>query len=62
MLTDLVSKSDIFMTNFVPSQVKKLHIDYERMSTINPSLIYASVQGFPIDSVWENKAAFDLTI
>lgn len=25
-------------------------------------MIYASVQGFPEGSVWENKAAFDLTI
>lgn len=43
ILTELVNKSDIFMTNFVPQQVKKLNIDYETMSKNNQKLIYASV-------------------
>ncbi|TNV78205.1 hypothetical protein FGO68_gene10343 [Halteria grandinella] len=62
ILNGLVSKADIFMTNFVPNQRSKLQIDYQDFQTINPKLIYASVQGFPQKSIWENKAAFDLTI
>jgi succinate--hydroxymethylglutarate CoA-transferase len=50
------------MTNFVPSQVEKLMLDYESIKKANQKIIYASVQGFPLDSAWKNKAAFDLTI
>lgn len=50
------------MTNFVPSQIDKLKIDYDSLSVENKKLIYASVQGFPLDSTLKNKAAFDLTI
>ncbi len=35
ILSDMVSKSDIFMTNFVPSQVEKLKIGYETLSEQN---------------------------
>ncbi len=62
IIYDLVSRSDIFMTNFVPSQVEKLMLDYESIKKANQKIIYASVQGFPLDSAWKNKAAFDLTI
>ena len=55
-------ESDIFITNFVPSQIQKLKLDYDRLAGVNSKLIYASVQGFPLHSLWENKAAFDLTI
>jgi succinate--hydroxymethylglutarate CoA-transferase len=43
IVEELVSKSDIFLTNFVPSQISKLKLDYERLSGVNPALIYASV-------------------
>ena len=62
IIQDLVRESDIFITNFVPSQIQKLKLDYDRLAGVNPKLIYASVQGFPLHSLWENKAAFDLTI
>ena len=50
------------MENFMPSKIKKLQLDYDSVKTINESLIYASVCGFPQDSDWADKAAFDLTI
>ena len=62
ILNDLAKNSDIFIQNFPPLTAQKLKIDYENISTINPSLIYASVTGFPQYSDWANKQAFDLTI
>lgn len=47
ILTELVSKSDVFMTNFIPSQIQKLNIGYDNFSLLKKDLIYASVQGFP---------------
>ena len=47
IVRDLISQSDIFMENFMPSTIKKLELDYNSVSQINPSLIYGSVCGFP---------------
>ena len=46
----------------MPSKIKKLQLDYNSVKEINRSLIYASVCGYPQDSEWADKAAFDLTI
>jgi len=54
--------ADIFMENFMPSKIRKLGLDYDSVKELNKSLIYASVSGFPQDSDWADKAAFDLTI
>jgi len=37
-------------------------LDYESVKSINESLIYASVTGFPENSDLANKSAFDLTV
>ena len=62
IVRDLVTKSDIFMENFMPSKIKKLQLDYDSIKSYNESLVYASVCGFPQESEWADKAAFDLTI
>lgn len=62
IVRDLLSQSDVFMENFMPSKIRKLQLDYNSVKAINPSLIYASVSGYPQDSDWADKAAFDLTI
>ena len=54
--------ADVFIENFMPSTIKKLSLDYESVKDLNKSLIYASVCGYPQDSEWADKAAFDLTI
>ena len=50
------------MTNFTPERLNQLSIEYDNLKQLNSKMIYASVQGFPEGSEWENKAAFDLTI
>ena len=64
IVTDLVTKggADILIENFMPAKIKKLGLDYSQLSQLNKSLVYASVCGFPQDSEWADKAAFDLTI
>ena len=47
IVRDLVTKSDIFMENFMPSKIKKLQLDYDSIKSYNESLVYASVCGFP---------------
>jgi crotonobetainyl-CoA:carnitine CoA-transferase CaiB-like acyl-CoA transferase len=43
---ELVRKADVFVENFRPGRTRALGIDYERLSAINPRLIYMSVTGF----------------
>ena len=47
---------DIFATNQLPRNYKKLGIDYESMQAIKPDIIWLGVTGFGPDS---NEAAYD---
>ena len=63
VVRDLITKqADVFIENFPPSKMNKLGLDYNSVKSLNPSLIYSSVGGFPQYSEWADKAAFDLTI
>jgi crotonobetainyl-CoA:carnitine CoA-transferase CaiB-like acyl-CoA transferase len=43
---DLVRKADVFMENFRPGRTRDFGIGYDRLSAINPRLVYVSVTGF----------------
>lgn len=43
---ELVAKSDVVVTNFVPGTMERLGIGYEDLKEINPKLIYAALSGF----------------
>ena len=64
IVRDLVaqSKVDIMIENFMPKTIGKLQLNYDSVKDLNKSLIYASVSGYPQDSEWADKAAFDLTV
>ena len=64
IVRDLIAERhvDIFIENFMPKTIRKLELDYDSIKEMNSSLIYASVGGYPQDSEWANKAAFDLTV
>jgi len=42
----LVEKSDIVVTNFVPGTMERLGIGYEDLKKIRPDIIYAALSGF----------------
>ena len=41
----LASSADVLIENYRPGIVKKLGIDYETLSALNPDLIYCSISG-----------------
>ena len=43
---ELVMISDVVLDNFGPGAMKRLGLDYHRLSSINPSIIYASITGY----------------
>lgn len=42
----LIAESDVVIESFRPGVVKRLGIDYESMSRLNPKLVYVSVSGY----------------
>jgi crotonobetainyl-CoA:carnitine CoA-transferase CaiB-like acyl-CoA transferase len=46
VVDDLVRTADVVMHNLRPGKAEKLGIDYERLATIRPDLVYAYLPGF----------------
>jgi formyl-CoA transferase len=57
---ELVKTADILVENYRPGAAARLAIDYASLSTINPSLIYASISGFGQTGPWSQRPGFDL--
>ena len=56
----LTETADILIENYRPGVTKRLGIDYETLSKINPGLIYASISGFGQTGPWSQRPGFDL--
>ncbi len=59
LLYQLVSKSDIFCTNYTQSAISKLGIDFETLKKCNPKLIYGRATGYGLAGPESTKRAFD---
>lgn len=59
VLYDLVKEADIVVANYKTTAAQKLGVDYETLSNLNPSLIYANLTGFGQES---NRVAFDVVL
>ena len=60
VLFRMVKDADILVENYRPGVMKRLGIDYETLSAINPALVYASISGFGQTGPWANRPGFDL--
>lgn len=60
VLRRLVEKADILVENFKPGTMKKLGLDYETASRINPRLVYCSISGYGQTGPYRNRGGFDL--
>jgi len=58
-LKKLVSTADVLIENYRPGIVKKLGIDYESLSQINPDLIYCSISGYGQSGPYKEKKVYD---
>jgi len=59
ILKELVKEADVLVENFRPGVKKKLGIDYETLTAINPKLIYCSISGFGQTGPYANRPGFD---
>jgi len=59
IMYELVKKSDVFMTNFQPSALVKMGLEYRSLSELNPMLIYASLTGYGSKGPNKDKPGYD---
>lgn len=62
VIRKLVEQADVVVENFKAGQMKKLGLDYETLSAINPKLVYCSISGFGGTGPLAGKAAYDPVI
>ena len=60
LIESLIEKSDVLVENFRPGTAKRLGIDYERLSSINPRLVYASISGFGQTGPLSHQPSYDI--
>ena len=59
LLYELVSKSDIFCTNFTQAAIAKLEIGFDTLRKYNPRLIYGLATGYGLVGPESSRRAFD---
>ncbi len=57
---ELVKKADVVLENYAPGVMKRLGIDYEALSGINPRIIMCGISGFGQWGPYSEKIAFDI--
>ncbi len=58
VLDRLIETADVLVENFAPGTVERLGFGYDRVSRINPRLIYCSLKGF-MPGPYEKRPALD---
>jgi crotonobetainyl-CoA:carnitine CoA-transferase CaiB-like acyl-CoA transferase len=56
----LVEAADVFVENYRPGSMDRMGLGYDRLSAINPRLVYCSVSGFGLDGPYRERGGFDL--
>lgn len=59
---ELVKKADVVVENFRPNVMKRLGIDYDVLSSINPKIVYLAISGFGQTGPDAFKPAYDQII
>jgi len=59
ILKRLVTKADVVIENFRPDVKRRLGIDYEALSAVNPRLIYGSISGFGQTGPYRDRPGYD---
>jgi crotonobetainyl-CoA:carnitine CoA-transferase CaiB-like acyl-CoA transferase len=62
VLMELIKTADVFLQNYRPGVAKRLGVDYETLSGINPKLIYVSMSGYGEDGPYVNNPGQDLIL
>lgn len=58
LICDLVPQCDVVVENYRPGVMKRLGLDYEALSKLNPKLVYCSISGFGQQGTWSGRSAY----
>ena len=62
ILRRLVERCDVLVENFRPGTLARFSLDFESVSSLNPSLIYCSISGFGQTGPLRDKPGYDFMI
>lgn len=62
IIHQLVKEADVFIEAFRPGQADELGIGYNKMSVINPKLVYCSISAFGSTGPYKDRPASELEI
>jgi succinate--hydroxymethylglutarate CoA-transferase len=62
ILHKLIKDADVLVENYLPGGLKKYAMDYETVSQINPSIIYASITGYGHTGPYSNRPGYDVMV
>lgn len=62
ILLDLVKTADVFLQNYRPGVARRLGVDYETLSKLNPRLVYVSMSGYGESGPYVNRPGQDLLL
>ncbi|OFB36778.1 carnitine dehydratase [Mycolicibacterium sp. (ex Dasyatis americana)] len=60
-LEELIRRSDVFLTNYLPSARRKMSLTVDDVRAINPDIIYVAGSGFGADGPDSDAGAYDST-
>ena len=60
LIDDLVAGADVVVNNYRPGVMDRLGLGYERLSGINPGIVYAQGTGFGTDGAYAKKGGQDI--
>ncbi len=61
VLLDLARRSDVFLTNFLPSSRRRLGIDVDEIRAVNPKIIYARGSALGPRGTEADRGGYDMT-
>lgn len=59
LVLDLCRGADALVENFRPGVMAQLGLDYERVSAVNPSIVYCSISGYGQEGPLRDRPAYD---
>jgi crotonobetainyl-CoA:carnitine CoA-transferase CaiB-like acyl-CoA transferase len=62
IVVQLARSCDVLVENFKVGGLKRLGLDYEAVSAVNPRLIYCSISGFGQSGPYKDKPGYDLLV
>jgi succinate--hydroxymethylglutarate CoA-transferase len=62
IIYNLIKESDIFIENYIPGKLNSMGFSYEKLSSINPRIIYVSLTGYGSDGPHGQRPGYDVVI